>query len=146
MSADVSLHTIPRVNSYLKHRMWKAMLASPQTGIVEDRRTPGRSRGLSRLQPSPDLEAQHPSASASASARRAVSTSPMHAADHHHLLRGPAAAQKFVKKCKVFMYNFGSPRVGNRNFVQLYNRIVPCSYRVVVDGGMFVCMCECMYV
>ena len=99
------------------------MSASPQPIAVEERRTPSRSRGLSRMQPSPpspDLEAQ--------SKRAAVSVSPLHAAEPHHL-RGTAPAQKFVKKCKVFMYNFGSPRVGNGNFAQFYNRIVPCSYR-----------------
>ncbi|KAJ1436415.1 hypothetical protein B484DRAFT_258238 [Ochromonadaceae sp. CCMP2298] len=34
------------------------------------------------------------------------------------------------------MYNFGSPRVGNRNFALFYDKIVPNSYRVVVDGDI----------
>lgn len=42
----------------------------------------------------------------------------------------------FVKRIKVFMYNFGSPKVGNGNFVNFYDRMVPASYRVVVDGDI----------
>jgi hypothetical protein len=42
----------------------------------------------------------------------------------------------FVKKIKVVMYNFGSPRVGNGNFASYYDKIVPNSYRVVVDGDL----------
>jgi hypothetical protein len=42
----------------------------------------------------------------------------------------------FVKKVKVMMYNFGSPRVGNRSFAALYNKVVPNSFRVVVDGDI----------
>lgn len=42
----------------------------------------------------------------------------------------------FVKKIKVFMYNFGSPKVGNGNFVNFYDKMVPSSYRVVVDGDI----------
>lgn len=42
----------------------------------------------------------------------------------------------YVKKLYVMMYNFGSPRVGNRNFSQLYDKLVPCSYRVCVDGDI----------
>lgn len=34
------------------------------------------------------------------------------------------------------MYNYGSPRVGNRNFAQLFDRIVPDGFRVVVDGDI----------
>lgn len=32
------------------------------------------------------------------------------------------------------MYNFGSPRVGNRHFASEYNKACPDSFRVVVDG------------
>lgn len=42
----------------------------------------------------------------------------------------------FVKKIKIFMYNYGSPKVGNGNFANLYDRLVPASYRVVVDGDL----------
>ena len=42
----------------------------------------------------------------------------------------------FVKKIKTVMYNFGSPRVGNGNFASYFDKIVPCSYRVVVDGDI----------
>ena len=34
------------------------------------------------------------------------------------------------------MYNFGSPRVGNGNFSILFNRSVPNSFRIVVDGDI----------
>ncbi|KAH9127723.1 hypothetical protein LEN26_000022 [Aphanomyces euteiches] len=36
----------------------------------------------------------------------------------------------------VNMYNFGGPRVGNPAFVRQYNRAVPNSYRVVLDGDL----------
>lgn len=35
------------------------------------------------------------------------------------------------RKCTVTAYNFGSPRVGNRAFVAMYNDLVPDSIRVV---------------
>ena len=34
------------------------------------------------------------------------------------------------------MYNYGSPRVGNGSFSQFYNRVVPDSFRTVVDGDL----------
>jgi hypothetical protein len=34
------------------------------------------------------------------------------------------------------LYNFGSPKVGNGSFVQSFNKLVPDSFRVVVDGDM----------
>ena len=37
---------------------------------------------------------------------------------------------------RVTMYNYGSPRVGNGNFAQLFDRIVPDGFRVVVDGDI----------
>ena len=42
-----------------------------------------------------------------------------------------------VRKVKVSMYNYGSPQVGNGSFAQFYNRIVPDSFRTVVDGDLF---------
>ncbi|ETV85361.1 hypothetical protein, variant [Aphanomyces astaci] len=36
----------------------------------------------------------------------------------------------------VCMYNFGGPRVGNPAFVRQYNRAVPNSHRVVLDGDL----------
>lgn len=37
---------------------------------------------------------------------------------------------------QVAMYNFGGPRVGNPSFRQPYDRCVPTSYRVVMDGDI----------
>lgn len=34
------------------------------------------------------------------------------------------------------MYNFGSPRVGNAPFAQLFDKFVPDGFRVVVDGDI----------
>jgi len=34
------------------------------------------------------------------------------------------------------MYNYGSPRVGNRKFAEYYNKRVPDSFRVIVDGDI----------
>jgi hypothetical protein len=41
-----------------------------------------------------------------------------------------------VRKIKVLMYNYGSPKVGNGNFANFYDKMVPASYRVVVDGDI----------
>lgn len=35
------------------------------------------------------------------------------------------------------MYNFGCPRVGNRQFASEYNQLCPDSFRIVVDGDFF---------
>ncbi|RLN97738.1 hypothetical protein BBJ28_00024688 [Nothophytophthora sp. Chile5] len=37
---------------------------------------------------------------------------------------------------KVNMYNFGGPRVGNPSFRRHYDKCVPTSYRVVMDGDI----------
>ncbi|RHY29564.1 hypothetical protein DYB32_005046 [Aphanomyces invadans] len=37
----------------------------------------------------------------------------------------------------ITMYNFGAPRVGNPAFVRQYNRAVPNSHRVVLDGDLW---------
>ncbi|KAJ0401596.1 hypothetical protein P43SY_008671 [Pythium insidiosum] len=37
---------------------------------------------------------------------------------------------------KVSMFSFGGPRVGNPSFVRLYDKCVPASYRVVMDGDI----------
>lgn len=37
---------------------------------------------------------------------------------------------------KVNMYNFGGPRVGNPSFCRHYDKCVPASYRVVMDGDI----------
>jgi hypothetical protein len=37
---------------------------------------------------------------------------------------------------KVAMYNFGSPKIGNWKFAQLYDRYLPNSFRVVTDGDI----------
>ena len=36
----------------------------------------------------------------------------------------------------VVMYNFGSPRVGNLKFVQMFNQLVPEAFRVVNDADV----------
>ena len=45
-----------------------------------------------------------------------------------------------VRNVTVTMYNFGSPRVGNGFFALLYNRIVPDSFRTVIDGDLVTSM------
>jgi hypothetical protein len=57
----------------------------------------------------------------------------------HHTLGGGSHLPHqavFIKKIQVMMYNFGSPRVGNFAFQQLYDKEIPRSYRVVVDGDL----------
>jgi len=48
--------------------------------------------------------------------------------------RGLESDAEFEGMCTLTMYNFGSPRVGNHPFRTTYNRLVPHSFRVVVDG------------
>jgi hypothetical protein len=55
--------------------------------------------------------------------------------EHHPTVK---ADKVFVKKIKAVMYSFGSPRVGNSSFAQLYDRTVPSTFRVVVDGDLVV--------
>lgn len=43
-----------------------------------------------------------------------------------------------MKKIKTATYSFGSPRVGNHAFAQLYDKLVPSTFRVVVDGDIVV--------
>jgi len=50
--------------------------------------------------------------------------------------RGLAPHADFEGRCSIVMYNFGSPRVGNNVFRKAYNRLVPHSFRVVVDGDI----------
>lgn len=40
------------------------------------------------------------------------------------------------RRVTATQYSFGSPRVGNRSFAQFYERIVPDTFRVVVDGDL----------
>ena len=44
--------------------------------------------------------------------------------------------QKPFSLVKISMYSFGSPRVGNSSFAQLFNRMVPDSFRTVIDGDV----------
>ena len=57
--------------------------------------------------------------------------------DHPYLRR---AKRLGVKRVKLTMYNFGSPRVGNGFFALLYNRCVPDSFRTVIDGDLVTSM------
>jgi len=50
--------------------------------------------------------------------------------------RGQNTGTDFSDMCKVTMYNFGSPRVGNPVFRNAYNELVPNSFRIVVDGDI----------
>jgi hypothetical protein len=37
---------------------------------------------------------------------------------------------------RTSLYNFGSPKVGNRHFVSMFNKLIPDAFRVVVDGDV----------
>jgi len=82
-SLDLALHTIPRVNAYLR---------SKGLQMTDERGHEG------------DIPRNH-------------ETDP-------------------IKKIKICMYNFGSPRVGNIHFAKELNDLVPNSFRVVVDGDI----------
>ena len=65
-----------------------------------------------------------------------INESPRHD-DRHYL---PKAKRGGVKRVRLTMYNFGSPRVGNGFFALLYNRCVPDSFRTVIDGDLVTSM------
>lgn len=67
-------------------------------------------------------------------ANKALNLHPSQQADDLDLKQ--STRRKGVRKVKVTMYNFGSPRVGNGFFAHFYNRIVPDSFRTVVDGDL----------
>jgi hypothetical protein len=48
----------------------------------------------------------------------------------------PSQLRSQVASIHVSMYNFGAPKVGNSAFIQTYDRILPDSFRVVVDGDL----------
>ena len=130
--SDVTLHTIPRVNNFLKHREWKNLSISSEDTLQRQRSL----RHILQRTGTQDIESgPHIQSPISATRKKSF---------HQHQSPGSSAndprqsstTHKFIKKCKVLMYNFGSPRVGNRNFAQFYNRICPASYRVVVDGDI----------
>ena len=58
-------------------------------------------------------------------------------ADNHPVMKSDRV---FVKRIKAVMYSFGSPRVGNSSFAQMYDRMVPSTFRVVVDGDVVVAL------
>ena len=60
----------------------------------------------------------------------------IHAPDSVETTAGVKRSKRGVRKVKVSMYNYGSPRVGNGSFSQFYNRVVPDSFRTVVDGDL----------
>lgn len=53
--------------------------------------------------------------------------------------RGLSTWQQFLKNVlsrRIFLYSFGSPRVGNRAFSDLFNIAVPRSFRVVLRNDV----------
>eukprot|EP00981_Chlorochromonas_danica_P008130 scaffold2028_cov181-Ochromonas_danica.AAC.8 len=134
---DVSLHTVPRVNAYLKHHAKLLYLQEKTNRML-----------LQSMQscPNPLLSHSKDKTTLSKSSSLTPGTLERRLSDIEEGLnsrcsllqdeRDDAAVPVFVKKVNIVMINFGSPRVGNRSFVQLYNRIVPSSFRVVVDGDL----------
>ena len=57
---------------------------------------------------------------------RPISSSSTHTHTHAHS----------VRSVKIAMYNYGSPRTGNAVFASHFNRHVPNSFRVAVDGDI----------
>ena len=51
--------------------------------------------------------------------------------------RGAKGPQSISCRIPICNYTFGQPRVGNRHFANLFNRLVPHSFRVCVEGDFF---------
>lgn len=58
--------------------------------------------------------------------------------DAHRDSFKPTKTIAVASKVEVGLYNFGSPRVGNRAFGALFNRVVPNAFRTVV--GETICI------
>ena len=56
--------------------------------------------------------------------------------NHQGVKVGAGASKKAAPRCTIALYNFGSPKVGNRPFAHLINRLVPNSFRVKCDGDI----------
>eukprot|EP01034_Spumella_vulgaris_P028050 gene28050-34847_t len=155
---DFSIHTVPRVNAYLKHKerqLYGSSVAAreaptilntlrniahlPQSNSVNARdfhknNTPSNTPGQGNNQQIYSDEGRTQSASRVLSDNSAPF---IHSNSRSVSKRGETLPRpKFVRKIKVVMYNFGSPRVGNSAFASMYDKEVPKSYRVVVDGDV----------
>jgi Wnt-binding factor required for Wnt secretion/Lipase (class 3) len=101
---DVSIHTLPRVNAYLKQKALEA-LSRQFSDEGRETRTKSSPRGFFDALSLPNQVTA-------------------------------GSNVKGFHKIRATMYNFGCPRVGNRSFAAAYNRLVPDSFRVVVDGDL----------
>lgn len=124
----MTIHTIPRVNTFLKRKeryanATKSVLhahAGPTTGYHSKDRDRDRDR-LSVTEALWSLRESH---------------SNTHTAPCRDRDRDRGHRRSVIRKIKVYMYNFGSPRVFNRNLARIYDKLVPNSYRVIVDGDV----------
>ena len=116
------------------NRNFRNRFSQSHTGVFGS----GSSRGLfgsGSENINRDSESARSSASSSSSVggsnsmRASGASSSSQQQNHRQLYR-------FLKKINIYMYNYGSPRVGNNNFAQLYNKHVLCSYRICVDGDI----------
>ncbi len=115
------------------NRNFRNRFSQSHTGVFGS----GSSRGLfgsgseniNRDSESARSSASSSSVGGSNSMRASGASSSSQQQNHRQLYR-------FLKKINIYMYNYGSPRVGNNNFAQLYNKHVLCSYRICVDGDI----------
>lgn len=125
---DVSIHTIPRMNALLRckrdiSRAAAAAAAASASASEQTAHTPTheilRSSKAPSSPQSPQGEARLSATSLSKNATSNTTSQPNN-----------------FRKIKVSLYTFGSPKVGNRNFKQLFNKIVPDTFRTCVDGDI----------
>ena len=154
---DCTVHTIPRVQSYLDKRR-DAVIAEHE---LQQQRTKSM-RSLGEVNPDPRILLARRGRSPSAPvlySHRSIPTSEdglssvtvgsemagVGISSHvtpprglHGLRNQQEGGHAAVKrqKIKVSMYNFGAPRVGNGSFALMYNRTIPDSFRVVIDGDI----------
>lgn len=138
---DFKLTTLPRITRYLKHQAKLHLLRTQAEDRVSSSLMSATAAAAAGSNSRGNVAAA-PITKESSNNFQSLFRSPFgSSAKHQDSQQGGQAADLasnfvFVQRIKVVMYNFGSPKVGNGAFQQLYDREVPRSYRVVVDGDL----------
>lgn len=122
-AVDVSLHTLPRINSYLTKQSISLQKAGSRTSATPNEEQNSRS-DLSRSNDPTDEYSRMPSF--------------VDLGSRFGLEKNRRSTKRKLSsvKVKANLYNFGSPRVGNWIFAQLTERVLSTNFRVVVDGDI----------
>lgn len=115
---DVTIHTLPRINAYLKYKAMETLSQYPQS--------PRHTKKQSTTSVNVPQSFQQKLNPLNLFSRSGKSTNS----------DGTGGGGLIYNKIRATMYSYGSPRIGNRSFAQFYDRVVPDSFRVCVDGDL----------